>query len=110
MPAIGFARASPQGRELADGYCLLQRPAATAQAAREFRTDDRITLRACYSNPKFALVGFEGQTNSFGNLVNLVPVYRCYGDGMHFDYLASSWQSGGSFAIVRHAYREQVAA
>lgn len=32
------------------------------------------------------------------------PVYRCIGDnGESFDYTATAWQSGGAFAILRHA-------
>lgn len=80
------------------------KPRAT-DAAREFRDTDRQTLQDCCAHPRFALIGFDEQTDGYGHLANLAPIYRCFGrDSMFFDYVSSAWQSGGAFTIVQHAY------
>lgn len=73
------------------------------EAAQQFTAADLRVLQACIARPAFRLVRLEPHHDG-RYLRDLAPVYRCIGDdGESFDYTASVWQSGGAFAILRHA-------
>lgn len=74
------------------------------EAAQQFSDADLRVLKACIARPAFRLVELEPHYGMHGYLLAFAPVYRCIGDnGESFDYTANAWQSGGAFAILRHA-------
>lgn len=70
------------------------------EAAQQFTAADLRVLQACIARPAFRLVELDPHSDG-RYLRDLAPVYRCIGES--FDYTASAWQSGGAFAILRHA-------
>lgn len=103
MPAVTEAQARKGAEWL---YRVAYTPAGRirrTEAAQQFRADDLRVLQECRAAPRFSLVALDEHADG-RYLRDLAPVYRCHGaDGASFDYTASAWQSGGAFAIIRHA-------
>lgn len=67
--------------------------------AREFSADDRAVILALR---EFRLIELRDIGAEHSRWSKFAPVYRAYGAGMYFDYVAQAWQTGQSF-IQRHA-------